>query len=355
MNIDHASPTALYMQLASQIRAAIRSGELPPGVRLPSELELAERYRLSRGTVRQAMNILVNEELVERVPGKGTFVKAIDPVALIGVILPYVGDALTMDILVGVEQTAKQQNCQVIFAQTEERPQQQTLDIRRMRDQRAAGIILFPLTNLAHDDIVAGLAAEGVPLVLVDRYFPNLATDVVVVDNFDGGRQATEHLIALGHKRIGFIAADSLGTTSIHDRYEGYRRALAAHGLPCDERLFLFLPGEAPPAALGAYLRQSSRPTAVFASNDFSALRVMRRAEELGLRVPEDLAVVGFDNIKEAAELSVPLTTVAQSGRQIGQRACELLLEQLNQGRHTSRHEVLPVKLIVRHSSGAAL
>lgn len=353
MNIDHESPTALYIQLVGHFRASILSGKLPPGSRIPSELELAERYRISRGTVRQAMNILVSDELIERIPGKGTFVRKVDSAALLGVILPYVGDALTMDILVGVEQTAKQHSYQVLFAQTEERAQQQALDIQRMRDQKAAGIILFPLTNRAHDELIAGLAADGVPLVLVDRYFPDLSTDVVVVDNFDGGKQATDHLIALGHDRIGFIAAASMETTSIRDRFHGYRHALAAHGLPYEEGLFLSLPSDVPPGTLEAYLRAPDRPTALFASNDFTALRVLRRAAALGLLVPQDLAVVGFDNIKEAAELSVPLTTVAQSGRQVGQRACELLLEQLNNPRRPRRHETLPVELIVRRSCGA--
>lgn len=355
MNIDHESPTALYMQLVRHFRASILSGELPPGSRLPSELELAERYSISRGTVRQAMNLLVNEALIHRIPGKGTFVRDSDKaaVALIGVILPHVGDALTMDILVGVEQTAKHRRYQVIFAQTEERAAQQAADIQRLRDQRVAGLILFPLTNVAHDALVEGLRADGVPLVLVDRYFPNLPTDVVVVNNFDGGYQATCHLIKLGHERIGFVAASGLETTSIRDRFRGYRQALEENRLAYDDSLLLFYPGDAPRADLEAYLKAPERPTAVFASNDSTAMRVMRTADDLGLRVPDNLAVVGFDNVKEAAELSVPLTTVAQSGRRVGARACELLLEQLADPHRPPKHEVLPVQLIVRRSCGA--
>ena len=355
MDINPNSPTALYTQLVKYFRTRILSGQLPPGSRLPSELELAERHRISRGTVRQAMNVLVNEELVERIPGKGTFVRANSAAALIGVVLPTANDALTLDILVGVEQVAKRQNYQVIFAHTEECPDQQAADIERMREQRVAGLIVFPLTNLAHDTQIEQLIAEGMPLVLVDRYFPDLAVDVVVVDNVGGGYQATSHLIGLGHRRIGFIASASLTTTSIRDRFEGYCQALAEHNLPYDDDLFLFHPGDAPISELEAYLRAAGRPTAVFVSTDSTALRVLRTADALGLRVPEDLALVGFDDIKEAAELRVPLTTVAQAGRQVGQRACELLLDQLSNPRRPPRHEVLPVRFVVRRSCGATL
>lgn len=355
MAIDHESPIALYVQLVNHFRALIHSERLRPGSRLPSELDLAERYAISRGTVRQAMNVLVNEGLVERVAGKGTFVRGTDSAAaaLIGVILPSVRDTLAIDILGGVEQTAKQHDYHVIFAQTEEQPEQQASDIRRMREQRVAGLILFPLTNLSHDPAVEDVVNDGIPVVLVDRYFPGLATDVVAVDNLGGGYLATRHLIELGHRRIGFVAAASMHTTSIRDRFEGYRRALAEHGLAYNARQLLYYPLEANPDDLAAYLRALERPSALFVSNDFTAMRVMRMAAELGIGVPENLALVGFDNIREAGELGIPLTTIAQSGRQIGKRACELLIARVENPGKPYQHEFLPVELIVRRSSGA--
>jgi DNA-binding LacI/PurR family transcriptional regulator len=357
MDIDPESPIALYAQLVNHFRARILSKEYPPGSRLSSELELAEHYNISRGTIRQAMNILVNEGLIERVAGKGTFVKDIDAAStkLIGVLLPSMRDALAVDILVGVEQAAKRRDYHVMFAHTEERLEQEAADIQRMREEHVAGFILFPLTNLPYDEAVAGLVANNVPVVLVDRYFPNLPTDVVAVDNTDGGYLATRHLIEHGHRRVGFVAASSMETTSMRDRFEGYKQALAQQGLAYEDALLFNYPLEANSDGLRAYLSAPNRPSALFISNDFTAMRVLRVADELGLRVPEDLAIVGFDNVKEAAELSVPLTTIAQSGVQIGKRACELLLARIENPNKPHRREFLPVELIVRRSCGATL
>lgn len=352
MNLESESSTALYIQLASYFRAQIESGALPPDSRLPSEIQLAEDHDISRGTVRHAMNILVTEGLVERVPGKGTFVRSgiPAPTALIGAILPYVHDTLTLDILSGIEQTAKRHDYQVVFAQTEERLEMEAADIQRMREQNVAGLILFPLTNLIYDELIEDLLSDNVPLVLVDRYFPDQQTNVVVADNFGGGYQATEHLIKLGHRRIGFVAASPLTTTSIRDRFQGYRKALAAHHLPYTDTLLLELSDD-----IASYLRAPNHPTAVFACNDFTAKSVMRTAQKFDIHIPKDLAVVGFDDTREAAELWIPLTTVAQYGRQVGARACEVLLRQIADPHHPPRHEILPVELIVRRSCGAKL
>ena len=350
MKIDLDSSTAIYLQIAHHFRDLIVSGQLPPGRRLPPEREIAEEYRISRGTVRQAMNALVNEGLVERAVGKGTFVrKSIGvPTALIGVILPSTQDALAIDILGGVEYIAKQRDYHVVFAATENRLEHEAVDIQRMRRQKVAGLVVFPISNLARDEAIEALAGEGISLVLVDRYFPGFPTDVVTVDNVGGGYKLTRHLIDLSHRRIGFVTSDDLTTTSVRDRFQGYRRALEEHHLTYEDRFYLRIPGD-----LTAFLRAPDRPTAVFAANDFIAIEVMQVANGLGLRVPEDLAVVGFDDIREASQLGVPLTTIRQSGRLVGQRACALLLEQVVDGRREPKHEVLPVQLIVRRSCGA--
>ncbi|MCZ7543387.1 MAG: substrate-binding domain-containing protein [Anaerolineae bacterium] len=262
--------------------------------------------------------------------------------------MPSTQDALAVDIMGGVEHVAKQHDYHVVFAFTQNQPEQETLDIQRMRRQHVAGLVVFPVSNLTRDETIVALVSDDMPLALVDRYFPDLPTDVVTVDNFGGGHMLTRHLVDLGHRRIGFVTPDDLTTTSVRDRFQGYRRALDEHHLTYEDRLFLRIPGD-----LTGYLQAADRPTAVFAANDFTAIEVIRAANALGLRVPEDLSVVGFDDIREASQLSVPLTTVRQSGRKVGQRACELLLERLVTGRRTPKHEVLPVQLIVRRSSGA--
>jgi DNA-binding IscR family transcriptional regulator len=196
------SPVALYMQLVQQLRAKIESGEWGPGARVPSEIELAREYGISRGTVRQAMVRLQNDGLLQRAPGKGTFVASSTPVAhmLIGVVLPYQEDMLALEILVGSEKAARQEGYHVIFSQTNDDLHIQAQDIQLMRDKGVAGLVIFPATDTPYDEAIARLHAEFFPFVLVDRYFPSLDTDYVVVDNFGGAYQATEHLISLGHQ-----------------------------------------------------------------------------------------------------------------------------------------------------------
>lgn len=362
IHIDQSGPVPIYIQLADQFRALIRSGAWPPGTRLPSELSLAEEYRISRGTVRQAMQVLTNEGLVDRAQGKGTFVapgapglaRADDDHLLLGAVLPYKHDLLTLDILAGVEQAARAAGYHVVFTPGGEQPLDPQ-EVAQLRAKGVGGLVIFPPSNTAYDETIARLQAEGVPLVLVDRYLPDLETDYVVADNFDGGYRATQHLIHGGHERIGFLTPSGLQTTSVRDRFRGYRRALADHDLAYDERLFLWYTELMQPdpglQTLRAYLRASDRPSAIFAVTDLLAIRVLAAAQREGLRVPEDLALVGYDDIR-AAEFGVPLTTIAQPRVAIGQRAGEILLARLHGQRTEPAQVVLPVELVVRQSCG---
>ncbi|MCA9903352.1 MAG: GntR family transcriptional regulator [Anaerolineae bacterium] len=359
-DIQLDSPVALHMQLVQQLRAKIESGEWGPGARIPSEIELAKENGISRGTVRQAMVRLHTDGLLERAPGKGTYVanRTLVSNMLIGVILPYERDMLNLEILVGSEKAARQEGYHVIYSQTHDDLQIQTHDIQLMREKGVAGLVIFPASDIAYDETIARLYGEGFPFVLVDRYFPPLATDYVVVDNFGGAYDATQHLIALGHRRIGFLSPGSLDTTSIRDRFEGYRQALADHNLDYDETLFHRYQGlmqtDKNLASLRSMLCQADRPSAFFAVTDLLAIRLLEAAQREHLDVPDDLSVVGFDDIQQASLISVPLTTVAQPRIEIGIRAVEVLIERLHGHHEQPKQIVLPTRLVVRLSSGKA-
>ncbi len=194
------------------------------------------------------------------------------------------------------------------------------------------------------------------PLVLVDRYLPDLDCDYVVADNEGGGYRATEHLIILGHTRIGFVYSHkgNLQTTSVRDRFQGYRRALQEYGCPIDETLVYQQspPPHADGEAFGDLLARPDRPSAIFAVNDGIALELLRAAQRRGLRLPEDLALVGFDDLTFAAHLSPPLTTVAQPRMDLGLRAGNLLINRIEGQTGPPRHIELPTSLIVRESCG---
>jgi LacI family transcriptional regulator len=194
----------------------------------------------------------------------------------------------------------------------------------------------------------------GVPTVAVDREIPDAALDRVIADNFGGSVQATQYLIGLGHRRIGCIARH-VPLSNAAERIRGYRTALTGAGLPVTPAYLV--PGgpgyEEGRRAMTELLGLSPRPTAVLAYPDVVAIGAIRAAHDAGLRVPEDVSVVGFDDIPVAAFIRPRLTTVAVGIGEMGQRAVEVLLDKVRgeaEGR-PSRRLVLPAALVIREST----
>ncbi|WP_345763673.1 LacI family DNA-binding transcriptional regulator [Diaminobutyricibacter sp. McL0608] len=188
-----------------------------------------------------------------------------------------------------------------------------------------------------------------VPIVAIDPHTGHADLPTVESDSFTGARHATSYLVELGHKRIGFVAGrPDLRSSILRDA--GYRRALAEAGLPFDASL----------VGVGRYqqdtgreaatrlLSRADRPTAIFAANDLSAIAVIKAATELGLDVPGDVSVVGFDDIPEASTHNRPLTTVAQPMQQLGAAAADLLVALMKGESPSPTHIRLPTRLIVR-------
>ena len=363
---------ALHVQLTQYYRERILDGRLPPGTRLPTELMLVQEHHLSRDTIRQALAQLVNEGLLERVPGRGTFVhqpptqlpsEEISPIPQrrIGIVLNQPpGTQLNADILVGIEQVAKSHNYHVSFTFADESQLQQDHDITRLLDDQVAGLIIFPASNTVHDEHLAQLRATNFPFVLIDRYLPDLETDYVGPDNQNGAYQATQHLLILGYRRIGFVChhIETLLTSSVHDRWLGYRQALNRYDVSYDERLFLPPTPVSPSATSQTYLDlllSPDRPDAIFAVNDLAALELLQIARSCGLRIPEDLALVGFDDLSFAAHLSPALTTVALPRLEVGLHAANLLFSRIDAPTSQVKHLALPTRLIIRESCGTAL
>lgn len=196
------------------------------------------------------------------------------------------------------------------------------------------------------------MPATSVPVVSIDPHTGPEGHAAIDSDNVGGARAATEHLIGLGHRRIAHIRGrDDLASAEL--RETGYRESLAAAGIPFDPGLVRVGGYQTALSAEVAreLLTRPDRPTAVFAANDISAIGVLEVAHELGLRVPEDLSVVGFDDVPLAANARPPLTTVAQPLHDLGAEAVRMLLDMLS-GRTVPSHVQLPASLVVRASTG---
>jgi DNA-binding LacI/PurR family transcriptional regulator len=266
-----------------------------------------------------------------------------------------------MGILRGVEQAARSRGYQLSFTYVEENAQEFAQSIVRLRTN-ASGLVIFPLSNESHNDAVAQLQHDKFPFVLVDRHISGLDCDYVTSDNLGGGYRATEHLLILGHTRIGFVYSPvgELFTTTVRDRCEGYRKALREYNLPYDEALIYKVSSHQKyGASVMTYddlIASPNRPSAFFASNDAIALAILRAAQRCSLSVPGDIALVGFDDLSFAAHLDVPLTTVAQQHTEMGMHAGTLLINRIErQLSDALRHIELPTNLIIRQSCGVRL
>jgi DNA-binding LacI/PurR family transcriptional regulator len=360
----------IHDQLMNYFRERILDGRLSAGTRLPTDEELAAMYQISRDTVRQALALLANEGLIERVQGRGTFVSQSpsngSPVAQlkqkqIGLVLNRTSRTqLTMNLLVGVEQAAKSHGYSVSFTYAEGEQEQQARDIARLRANHVSGMIICPTGDTTHDALIQQLQTDHIPLVLMDRYFPGLAIDYVGSDNVGGGYRATEHLLILGHRRIGFVFTqeETLQTTSVYERWQGYCKALQKYEVPYDETLVVPNFGQLQLGTherLVEFLQRPDRLDAIFAVNDYVALDVLQAAKAIHLRIPEDLAVVGFDDMEFAAHVNPALTTIVQQFIDIGLRAGMLLISRIEGNVGAPKHIELPTNLIIRESCGAHL
>lgn len=197
-------------------------------------------------------------------------------------------------------------------------------------------------------------AGGGAPIVAVDPHTGASDLPTIDSDNLRGAELATEHLLERGHRRIAMLTGRA-DLQSAQLREQGYRRALAAAGVPVDADLVRL--GDYDPVtsqdSARRLLTAPDRPTAVFAANDVSAIATIEVAGELGLRVPEDLSVVGFDDIPESALCTPPLTTVAQPIRRMGQCAIELLIRLIRGEPAGATHITLATSLVERRSTGA--
>ena len=236
-------------------------------------------------------------------------------------------------------------------------------------EDKVEGILIWPIL---HDDSsrrLFQLAHQGlVPIILVDRTFDGLTYDYVTSDNYAGARATVEHLVGLGHRRIAFLSRPILQLMTIAERLRGYQDALRDAGVAPLEPWLVGAVGQEMEIVstlrsygeiasqdieqIARYLQARQRPTAIFAMNDMMAMQAMKAAKLVGLRVPEDLSLVGFDDEGIANTLlDVPLTTVAQDGFAMGKRAAELLIERIEGHDGPLRQEVLPVQLRVRAST----
>lgn len=272
----------------------------------------------------------------------------------LGLILPDSANPFFAEVGHSIEIAAFDQGYSVILCNTENDFAKETLYMDVLTKKQVDGMIFVATGD--RSDSLKNLVEMEVPTVVMDRDFPELELDVVLTDNLQGGYLATQYLISLGHKRIGCIAGPS-GINPSARRVTGYKQALEAARLAIEPKLVMngdFHP-ETGWEAGRAMLSQPNPPTAIFACNDLMAMGVLRAAAELGLRVPDDLAVVGYDDIEFASYTNPPLTTIKQPKDEMGLATLRFLLGRIKDKQSAPQRALLPVSLVIRGSCGAKM
>ena len=271
--------------------------------------------------------------------------------SLIGLIVPDIQNPFFAEVARGVERVAQTEGYMVFVGNSDEDELVERRYLQLMRAERVDGIILPASSDNAA--AVIEMARGGLPVVCVDRRLPRAALDTVVADNVEGAHEAVCHLLQIGHRRIGFIGGRrQLSTT--HERQEGYRRALAEHGIDVDETLIRAGDSRQPGGRelTREILELPHPPTALLVGNNLMTLGALEAIHALGLRIPDDVAIVGYDDMPWASAFNPPLTAVRQPGQELGRQAAELLLARIADPSRSTALVTLRPELVVRQSCG---
>ncbi len=366
--LDAGSPDEpKYRMIADSLRESVLAGEYRAGSRLPSETELVRRFGVSRMTIVKAIKELQQMGLVTRRVGSGTYVAArtSQTSRLFGLLIPELGQTEIFEpICQGMASYQGVNRHSLLWgnAVSEGDPKEQAAEelCQQYIAQQVSGVFfapleLSPVKDEVNRKIVSALDKAGIPVVLLDRcveQYPRRSQyDLVGIDNRRTGYAATMHLVKAGARRIGFLGKQFSAST-VDARIAGYREALIASGMLGQEDLVMR--GDPGDTELVRKMLEEKRPDAILCANDHTAANLMQSLGRLGRRVPEDIRIVGVDDVKYASLLSIPLTTMHQPCVELGRVAMAAMLSRLENPDFPARDILLSCRLVVRQSCGSA-
>jgi len=354
-----------YRLIFESLKESILSGEYPQGGRLPSENDLVRRFEVSRMTIVKAIKELQALGLVARRAGSGTYVtpRATEPAHLFGLLIPELGRTEIFEpICEGMTGSPLARNHSLLWGSSvsPDRPKEEVAEelCQQYISQRASGVFFAPLELLPAKDevnqrITSALNRAHIPLVLLDRdymlYPARSQFDLVGIDNRRTAFGAVEHLVKVGARKIAFLGK-RLSAPTVDARIAGYREALLAYRFRCDDNFVLRCDPE--DEQLIRQFIDKNRPDAFLCANDHTAARLMHSLIKLGISIPEEVRVVGIDDVKYANLLPIPLTTQHQPCFDLGRVAMSTMLDRLAYPDLPARDISLNCTLVVRRSCG---
>jgi DNA-binding LacI/PurR family transcriptional regulator len=297
---------ATWREIAAELSGRIESGELPPGARIPSEVEISERWNVSRHTANRAMNELQNLGLVTRQRRWGTVVagpQSHTPTRTIGYMVDFASSQFQADILMHVEH-ALDPDTRLVIATSKNNPDREAENLQRLQGQ-VDGMICYPVDGDTNAEAFLRLAESGFPLVLMDRAPRGCEHLVVLTDNVQASESAVTNLIDRGHERIAFFGSTDDRAQSVRERYAGYQNAVADMGFstrPYERWIPLELEGshertfQAISDAFIAMRVSPNPPTAAFCVQDWLAIGLLEACATLGLTIGDDFDIATYND-----------------------------------------------------------
>lgn len=271
---------------------------------------------------------------------------------IIGLLVPNLDNGYVGTIMQGIDRELARANYDVLLYTSHRHPSKESFYVDAIANGLTEGLLLIaPLVPSTYLDALRG---QNFPYVLIDQTDATENSSVVDATNYQGAYEATRYLSQLGHARIAFVTG-SLAVRSAIDRLHGYKAALVDCDIPVREELIVegdYQQETGYEVAKSLLQRVNPLPTAIFASNDLSAFGAMDAARECGLRIPDDISIIGFDDIPQASFVYPKLTTVRQPLEQMGQVAVKMLLEQIEDQSRPPQRVALATQLVIRDSCG---
>ena len=349
-----------YLAIVKWAKEYIVSKHMRPNDRFLSEKELCEIHGVSRQTVRQALNCLESENIITRLRGSGTFVK--DGVVKapvqdmrIGVISTYFSDYIFPQIVTGIESVLNDSNIGMQLTITHNQVYEEAKALKSLIANGVQGLIVEPSKSALpnpNTELYQEIRNSRIPLVFFNAKYPWSDYPYVAMDDEAAGKIVTDYLFDCGHKRIfGMFALDDIQG---HKRYGGFMKSCIEHNVRTAEKDVLwFATAERNAIFLYAQLKlleMLHQSTAVVCYNDKLAINLLRFCRQQGIRVPEDISIVGIDDSKYSSICEVPLTTVRHPHQILGEAAAKMLIEQMNSASLRQEDTIFVPDLVVRDS-----
>ncbi|MFC2139713.1 GntR family transcriptional regulator [Bacteroidota bacterium] len=358
MIIDRNSPVPQYFQLQRWLVEQIEQGVFKPGDKIPTEAEFVQMAGLARATIRQAIQNLVNMGYLNRKRKLGTFVlnRELEThnQTMVGLLVPDIRAGYAPELARGAEDEASNNKQSLILCSTDDLFIKAEFHADRLIENSVAGVIFVP--TAASDEknrfIVEKFRNKNIPVVLADRNIADVKLDHVTTDNFDGAYTLTEYLIKKGHKNIA-VTLSTLYSTE-RDRLKGFKQAMSDNGLSISPSIIVTHDGryaEEPYIELTKKLfKQKKKFSAIFAGHDRIAYLINSIISDYNIKIPDDISLVGYDDLLPACQHQVPLTTMHQPIYEMGMESMKLINARIRGEKNGPKSIVLKSHLIERNS-----